>query len=296
MSNQPSDKKYRILTELGEETEREALVQTMERLDQYTVTAPSAHSTDELIAFLTPILQNRTSMAHDVKAKPAPSGADAPLKAAITGHRKLPVVLQLIQPQAMLLSRWFVLISVLVLIAGLAITKAVNGNMLRFLANASPVLGILTVFYEFRAKLSGTNEMEAACPYSPAKLAAARLLVVLSYDTLLCLAATPFVSYGQVQMLWQVIVSWFAPLLLMLGIALAVSLRFEIVGGCLVAATVWVLQLTVSERGSMAALILPKQPAVFGDFISMGIGALLLLYAYQHWKSNSVILSDDQSD
>jgi hypothetical protein len=276
MPNQPNDKKYRILTELGEETEREALLQTMECLDEYTVAAPSAHSTDELIAFLTPILE-----------------VSASKKTKVTGQRKMPVILRLVQPQAMLLSRWFVLASILVLIAGLAIINVMNGNMLRFLTNAAPILGILTVFYEFRAKSSGTIELEAACPYSPAQLAAARLLVVLGYDILLCLAVTPFVSYCQGQMLWQVIVSWFAPLLLVLGIALTVSLQFGIMGGCLVATTIWILQLIVSERGPVAALLFPKQTTIFADFISMGIGALLLFYAYHHWKSKPVLLTDD---
>ncbi|HBE79749.1 MAG TPA: hypothetical protein DDW65_18520 [Firmicutes bacterium] len=291
MSNQPNDKKYRILAELGEESEREALVQTMGKLERYTVPAPPAHSTDELIAFLKPILQEGASTApEDVKTMPTSLEVNA------TERRKLLSILRLVQPQAMLISRWFVLVSVLVFMAGLAITKAVHGNMLKFLANASPLLGILTVFYEFRARLSGTTELEAACPYSPAQLAVARLLVVLSYDTLLCLAATPFVSYWQDQMLWQVAISWFAPLLLVLGIALTVSLRFGIMGGCLVAATVWILQLAVSERGSMTAMILPKQLAAFGDFITMGVGIVLLFYVYRHWKSNSVLSDEQQND
>jgi hypothetical protein len=288
MLNQPSDRKFRILAELGEETERETLIQTMEQLDQYTVTAPSANSTEKLIASLKPILQKQPSLAQEgIKVTPTPLGTGR--------YRKLPAVLQLVQPQAMLLSRWFVLVSVLVLIVGLAFTKAVNGNMLRFLANASPVLGILTVFYEFRAKLSGTSELEAACPYSPAQLAAARLVVVLGYDTLLCLVATPFVSYYQGQMLWRVIVSWFAPLLLVLGIALAVSLRFGIVGGCLIATTVWALQLVVSE-GGLAGLLIPEQMVILVDFIIMGVGVVLLLYAYHCWKSDSVPFSGEPSD
>lgn len=296
MANQLSNKKYQILTELGEETEQADLFQTMEHLDQYTVVAPSVQSTEELIAFLKPVLQEQScTVQEDVKAFPAPHDMAADGK-RISGRRRLPAILQLLQPQAMLLSRWFVLLSVLVLIAGLAITKAINGNMLRFLANASPVLGILTVFYEFRAKLSGTLELEAACPYSPAQLAAARLAVVLSYDALLCLAVTPFVSYFQGQMLWQVIVSWFAPLLLVLGVALVVSLRFGIMGGCLVAATVWLLQLAAREGGPVAAMLLPQKMAIFADFISMGVGVLLLLYAYLHWKLNSTLSSDTQDD
>ncbi len=309
MEKQPNDKKEQILTELGEDTERADLIWTMQRLDRHIVDAPSAESTEALLSFLKPIVVKESVPAQEAVKVPLTPGTmagaretfpaikmPASVKTGIFKRRRLPIILQLIQPQAMLLSKGFVFVSLVALIVGLTITKAVNGDMLLFLANASPVLGILTVFYEFRARLSGTLELEIACPYSPAQLATARLFVVLCYDVLLCFIATPFVSYYQGQMLWQVIVSWFAPLLLVLGIALAVSLRFGIVGGCLIAATVWLVQLAASQRGPLAALLLPKSMAIFADFISMGVGALLLIYAYLHWKSASELANDDQCD
>lgn len=284
MSAPQEDKKHGIITELGEETGREELLKTMGQLDKFTVTPPSAKATEDLIAFLKPVMREEAS------ARKATSAACS------EEYSGVPLVLQLVRPQAMLLSKWFILASALVLLAGLQLTNAFNGNTLLFLANASPVLGILTVFYEFRAKLSGVNELEAACPYSPAQLAAARLIVVLGYDILLCTAATPLVSYWQGGIMWQVVVGWLAPLMLMLGIALAVSLRFGIVGGCIVSSTVWALQLMVSGGNSVFSLLLAEGQTVAANLASLTVGILLLLYSYKRWTHETVFAGDEQSD
>jgi hypothetical protein len=276
-------KQEQILIELGEETDRVDLLRTMEQLDRYQVTPPTDLETADLVAFLKPILSEQPTGAFKTVEK-TPSG----------GWGRLPILLQLVRPQLMLLSKWFVLTSVLFLLAGVALTNAINGNTMKFLTNAAPLLGILTVFFEFRAKLSGMDELEAVCPYYPVQLATARLLVVLGYDILLCLAVTPWVSCGQSRMLWQVMLGWFAPLLMMLGVALAVSLHFRIMNGCLVAAAIWVLQLAVSE-GKLAALFL-NQSALTADFIRLGVGILLLVYAYLRWNAVIGLVSDDSGD
>jgi hypothetical protein len=279
MTIQADDKKTRLLHELNEELDKEGLLSTMHLLDKYTVAPPSAQATDNLIALLKPVLREQHVLTEA-----------AVKKAWVPEYCKLPNVLHLVQPQTMLLSKWFIALSILVILVGLGITIAMDGNTVKFLANAAPVLGILTVLYEFRSKLSGVSELEAACPYSPAQLATARLIVVLSYDILLCLAVTPVVSYWQGHVLWQVVVSWLAPLLLMLGIALSVSIRFGITGGCLVAATVWTFRLTAAYSNSVFSFLLSRQSA---DLISLAVGVGLLLYAYKRWHLQWVLSGDD---
>jgi hypothetical protein len=278
-------KHKQILTELGEETGRADLLRTMEQLDQYQVTPPTKQETADLIALLKPILPDQSA------------GTFEPIKEAPNIEwGRLPTVMQLVRPQLMLLSKWFVLASVLVLLVGLALINAVNGNTLKFLTNAAPLLGILTVFFEFRAKLNGMDELEAVCPYSPAQLATARLLVVLGYDILLCLMVTPLVSFGPGQLLWQVMLGWLAPLLMMLGVALAVSLHFRIMNGCLVATALWVLQLVVNERRIAVLGLVPDQAALLVDLIRLGVGIMLLVYSYLRWNGATGLASDDSND
>jgi hypothetical protein len=278
MSTPSKAKSEQILTELEETTDRTALLFTMEQLDEYQVNPPSEQATADLIALL------KTHLPEE------PASFTEPVPEAL--HR-IPAVFQLVRPQMMLLNKWFVAVSVLLLLAGLALTNAVNGDTLKFLTNSAPLLGIFTLFFEFRAKLSGMAELEAVCPYSAAQLAAARLLVVLCYDILLCLAVTPLVSLWQGRLLWRVMVGWFAPLLMTLGIALAVSLHFKIMNGCLIAAFFWVLQLTMSESRVARLASLINQASLPADLIRMGVGGLLLLYTY--WRWNSVAGSGDDS-
>jgi len=273
------EKKYRILHELGEGAE-EGLIKTMENLDDYQVAPPTTKSTEDLIVFLKPLLQqslqDKLVMNHD------------------THEHRLLTALQLVQPQSMLLSKRFIALTVLCMVFGLIITNAFDGNTMKFLTNTAPILGVLTVFYEFRAKLSGVNELEAACPYSQAQLATARLIVVLSYTVLLCLLVTPLVSYWQGQVLWIVIIRWFAPLLLMLGIALSASIKLGIVGGCLIATTVWAVQFIISKSGMEFSYLLQKQPTMLIELISLVIGIGLIFYSYKRWHFDTMVLRSDK--
>jgi hypothetical protein len=270
MSMRSEAKPEQILAELEETTDRTALLHTMEQLDGYRVSPPSKQETAALIALLKPYLPEQTANSAD------------PVQETLL---RIPTVLQLVRPQMMLLNKWFVAVSVLFLLVGLGLTNAANGNTLKFLTNAAPLLGILTVFFEFRAKLSGMDELEAVCPYSPAQLATARLLVVLGYDILLCLAVTPLVGLWQGQLFWRVIVGWFAPLLMILGIALAVSLHFRVMNGCLIATAFWVLQIGLSEGKIVKLGLLFGQSPLKADLIRMGVGGLLLLYTFLRWNA-----------
>lgn len=283
MNKDLKDKKYEIYTEFNEIMPEEELMRTLDRLDQCEVPAPSEQSTEALIAMLKPIFAEEHVVSAAVKRRVYEQEYD----------RSSPV-LQLIKPQCMLLSKWFIILSLLSLFIGLFMTNAFDGDTLRFLANASPLLGILTVLYEFRAQHSNMQELEAACPYSPAQIAAARLLIVLGYDILLCLLATSVIGYWHDGILWRVVISWLAPLLFVLGVALCASLKLGISGGCLVSSIAWILQWK-SGKGSMLAYFLPNYP-LFIDCASLMIGIGLIFYAYKRWNDRWLVMQNNSGD
>jgi hypothetical protein len=267
MTTKSVDKKQELCAELNEPKTQE-LLKTLDLLDQYSVTPPSAEATDRLLSLLAPVLKEQTSRESLI----APE--------TTTRFSRISERVRLAHSQTRLLSRWFVLLSVLFLLVGLSITTVLDGDTLRFLANASPLLGILTILYQFRAHYNHMNELEDACPYTPAQLAAAKLVVVFGYDVVLCLAATPFVGYGD-YMLWQVITHWLAPLLLTLGIALLSSLQFGISGGCLLSTAAWALCLLGSKDGhTIFSHILPHAPIIYLDLLSAAFGLLLLFFSF----------------
>lgn len=267
MKSELTDKQREIFCELDEPMDQEDLLNLMEMLDDYTVKPPSEQETENLIAQLKPMLPKPSVIKHEIRQTYSSS------------------VWQLLRPQWMIISKKFIAGTVLSLFVGLFLTNAFDGNTLMFLANSSPVLGILTIFYTFRAQHSGVDELEAACPYSPAQIAAARLLLVLGYDTFLCSMATLAVGSGQGGILWQVVMSWLAPLLFVLGVALATSLRFDTTSGCCVSALAWFLQLKTGKESSVLVYLLPDHSLMFFDCVSLTIGICLIFYSYKRLEA-----------
>jgi len=248
MKSALNDKRCEIFCELDESLDPTELNQLLDQLDHYTVEPPSQQATDALIAQLKPLIPRTTATTW-----------------------------QLLRPQWMLISKGFIVGTIVSLFIGLFLTNALDYNILRFLANASPLLGILTIFYTFRAQYSGMAEMELACPYSPAQIAATKFMIVLGYDIFLCMLATGVAGYLQVGVvLWQVVISWLAPLLLVLGAALVTSLRFGITSGCCVSALIWALQLKTGKDTSLLVMLFPNHSLLFFDSIS---------YSYKRWET-----------
>lgn len=279
MTIKSADKKQALLAELGE-METEGLQKTLDLLDNYSITPPSPADTDYLLHQLTPILEQSAPTDFVVAQNDTPSFAADRLQLAIS--------------QTRLFSWRFVAVSIVFFLLGIKLTTALNGDTLRFLANASPLLGILTILYQFRANYNHMSELEAACPYTPAQLTLAKLIAVLCYDILLGLAATPFASYGN-YVLWQVVAHWLAPLLLTLGIALLGSLGFGISGGCLLSAAAWAFNLAVSKDGkSILSYLLPQISIVYIDLLSGALGLTILAFSFSRLNTLAAWMNENQ--
>jgi hypothetical protein len=173
------------------------------------------------------------------------------------------------------------LMSSLIIFAGIALVQG-NRDSLIFLSNGAPILGLLTLFYEHRAELYGTNEMEASCPYTPAQLAGARIIVTLGYTILVCLIATGVIALfhsntliNEKIVLWRTSLDWLAPMLFFLGIALEVSLYYGIISGCGFAFILWIAQIIFEQSDIGKGLI--KISLVENGFIQQEMPMLFLV-------------------
>ncbi len=167
--------------------------------------------------------------------------------------------------------------------AGVLVGNVFNSGSSKFLVAASPFLGILTLFYEYRARLYKVEEIEATCYFLPSQVAAGRILVVLGYNVILGIGATLIIETYTFA-IWNLIMNWLAPLLLIVGIALFTSLKFGIVGGCTVAGTVWSAQLLVMEKGTFIQLFLPNLTDVVANIVSIFLGIGLLYISLNLWQ------------
>ena len=269
MKTNSAEKKQALIEEL-EESDTDGLRNVLELLDEYTVTPPSPGATDRMVDALMPVLQEQAS------AKTASAVAEKRPDMPALLHLRLAI------SQTRLFSVPFICLSILLLVCGMGLTAVLNGEMVYFLSNAAPLLGVLTILYQFRAEYNHMDELESACPYTPAQMASARLLVVLGYDILLCLAVTPFIGQPEYSS-WQVIIHWLAPLLLTLGIALIGSIPLGLWGGCLMSTAVWVANMMESkdDKGILAAL-LPAMPVMYIDLTCIVLGLALLAVSIGH--------------
>lgn len=243
------DKYQEILNEIDKDENDEEMVAVLNKLSEYTVPKPTAAMTSSLLCNLKAALQENAS--HDDVPILKPVDRVAIERSASDGS--LLSVLRLVKLQLNILSWRFMAMTSLLIFAGIFLTNGDRAALV-FLTNGAPVLGLLTLFYEQRAELYRTNELEASCPYTPAQLASARIIVTLGYTIIVCLAATGMIALSfsdmltnEKMLLWKAIFAWLAPMVFFLGIALAVSLRLGAMYGCGASFIMWVAQIIFEQ-------------------------------------------------
>lgn len=282
------DKCQEILSELDKDVNDKEMIAVFNKLSEYTVPEPTAAMTSSLLNNLKAVLQE-----NDSNEVPIVKPVDSVVVQRATSYDGLLSVFRLVKPQINILSWRFIVTTSLIIFAGIILTKG-DRNSLIFLTNGAPILGLLTLFYEHRAELYNTNELEASCPYTPAQLAGARIIVTLGYTIIVCLIATGMIalSFSDIltngkMLLWKTILAWLAPMVFFLGVALAVSLRFSIISGCSVAFILWATQIVFEQNhfGNpfIQASLLRDMPMVF-----LVIGLLLIAMHIRYLRIENI--------
>lgn len=251
------DKYQEILSEIDKDENDEEMVAVLNKLSQYSVPKPTTAMTSSLLCNLKTVLQGNAS--HDSVPILKPVDRVAIERSASDGS--LLSGLRLVKLQLDILSWRFMAMTSVIIFAGIFLTNGDRDSLI-FLTNGAPILGLLTLFYEQRAELYGTNELEASCPYTPAQLASARIIVTLGYTIIVCLTATGMIALSfsdmltnEKMLLGKTIFAWLAPMVFFLGVALAVSLRLGAMYGCGVAFIMWVAKIILEQSDVGKSLI-----------------------------------------
>lgn len=228
-----------LLREQGEpEADIPDLEETLTRLAAWEAPMPTAIETQRLLARLMPLV-------------PAPS----PVRRALRGTQpqssgELSVLLETARAQVSLLRLPFWAASAAITLLGIwavfVLPPAAHTLVLHALG---PLLAALGVAAAFRSAGAGTLEVELACPASPVQLTLARLLVVLGYDAGLTLLLGLWLGVGLGIPLVSLASAWFAPLLLVAGVALALTLRLPAALAASLAYAGWLGVLLASQIG-----------------------------------------------
>lgn len=273
------NKREKILGDIGEEQVNSDMNYVFDQLDTYHIPPPSIEATNQLIQTLKPIFsQERAGVNRERRFREVMEDA--------CSQNGIPVILQLVGSQTALMGKEFITLTMVLLVVGLLAANIFESSSSKFLITVSPFLGLLTLFYEYRARLYKVEEMEGTCRYSPAQVAAARILVVLGYNVVLCTAATVMIASSFAIVIGHLMMNWLAPLLLMIGIALFTSLKLGITGGCMTAGGVWAGQITLMDGDSFLHLLLPGLTTGTADAVSIVIGIGLLYFSLRIWQQS----------
>jgi hypothetical protein len=272
-----------LLREQGEDDESiQALSPTLNRLRDWPAPTPTPQDTLMLVERLKPLLPLHSSTPSTATSyvRQAQHEQSAHMQVADSLNQFLRIAVAqvgLLRPSFWLVSLAIVAVGALIVLSGLSNQQT---NMLRALG---PLLAVLSVSSIMRSRQLGVLELELSCPVSPLQLALARMVVVLGYDIGLGLVFSVVLSAsgqgrGQIEeidaSLLALILHWLAPLLLVSGVALLLSLKLPpmVAGTIAYAAWLSMLVLALSEREQGFFTMLLSN----GEALMLAIGAVLL--------------------
>jgi hypothetical protein len=224
----PADREriQKALRELGEpDAEIDALTPALLRLSEAAAPLDPA-KTAALVERLAALLPAATTPA----AKPPSRVRQALARRWATPGAQLLYFLDVARAQISILRPGFWLFSLFITLLGGALTVS-DMHLPQVLALwlVAPTLAMVGVHYGFLSAVHQVGELEAVCPVSPLRLTLARLIILLSYDILLLGGLSAFFAGSpQSPGFGGLLLHWLAPLLLVTGVALAVSVRFSL--------------------------------------------------------------------
>jgi len=273
-SPEPFDVRERLADALREQdatpAEVAAWLPLVERLAERPARDLAPAATARLVAALAPLL-------------PAPSPVRRALRARAARPRaNLSWLVELIETartQVSVLRPSFWLVSAAVILLGLYVELGQLADVSTFALQAlGPLLAFFGIGSAFRGAGLRTLEYELACPPSALQLLVARLVVVLGYDVGLglCLSLALWL-HGDASFL-AVTLHWLMPLLLVAGLALALSLRLPSGMAAGVAYAAWLAILAVGYAATRVSMWTTFAMPI-GAELALGAAGVALLVA-----------------
>lgn len=199
-------------------------------LKRWSAPVPTRAETEQLIEHLMPYIP-----------------AVSPVRRALRERRRslwddFAWMVELARIQVSILRPSFWLLSVLVALLGalLLVPRTTSHDALVLLA-LGPLWSYLSALSVFRSAELNVLELELACPPSPRQLMIARLAVVLGYDVLLGMGLSGLLfTQGEARLL-TFTSYWLAPLFLVAGVTLLLSLRMPVTRAASIAYGGWLV-------------------------------------------------------
>jgi hypothetical protein len=184
-----------------------------------------------------------------------------------------------------LLGPWFWMASVLLLLAGIGLSRSLTvTDLITLLILLLPLAAVFGLVYALRTPSAGLRAVEASCPVTFAQTSMSLGLALLAFDSVLGLVATLGFALAHFAPFWNLLLAWLAPLLLLTAISLPLALLRSVRLAALVGGVPWLLLglLALAEQNgsSIATLFfsLPQDTLSFASHLAaIALGLLLLI-------------------
>ncbi len=301
-----------MLREQGEdERSIEALVPVLERLSEWQAPVPSEADTQRLLSVLLPLLPVVPMVPQPVAtpelvvttSSVTPVREVSEVRAALRDRlvrprSRLRWFFELALLQGMMVRPSFWLASAFITVLGmLAVVFSLPAHSVFVLRLLGPLLAALGVSAAFRSVRLNMLEIELSCPISPLRLTLVRLTLVLGYDVALGLLVSLTLVLVNAQaaslgLLGLVTVRhWLAPLLLVAGLALILSLRLPVETAAALAYTGWLAVLVPTLTEGMEQTQGFFTSLIGGGEVAIGIaGTLLVVVALSRIRTSLSLL------
>lgn len=210
-----------------------ASVDALAHLTSWPAPVPDQADTERLMQRLHPLLPARSLVRQALQERPR------------TLWGECLALLSLVRAQVGVLRPAFWLSSAVVMLLGALMTLGIAVPQSLALAISGPLLSYLGTTAAFRGAALGLLEFELACPPSPRQLMVARLVLVLGYDVGLGLLGSCFLWRWSGPAPLALTLSWLAPLLLIAGLTLLLSLRLPMMRAAGLAYAGWLAALAL---------------------------------------------------
>ncbi|HZQ10876.1 MAG TPA: hypothetical protein VFD70_30145 [Anaerolineae bacterium] len=245
----------------------------LRQLDAWQAPTPTAQATAQLVTRLSPLVP-----------------AVSPVRRAMSARSKnsknqLIGLLLVARAQISLLRPSFWLLSASVTLLGLVVILSTNMSKTFVLLALGPLLCYLATVSVFRGVGLNVLEFELACPPSVRQLTLARLVIVLGYDISLGMLLSVTLSASS-QGLVMLTLHWLAPLLLVAGATLLLSLRMPLTRAASFIYSSWLVIL-------LAAWLFNDKSDLTATFTAtlellVGVAGLVFLFIAVRYSTNAV--------
>jgi hypothetical protein len=185
-----------------------------------------------------------------------------------------------------LLGPWFWMAGVLLLLAGIGLSRDLPvADLITLLILLLPLAAVLGLVHALRTPSAGLRAVEASCPVTFVQTSMSLGLALLAFDSVLGLVATLGFALAHFAPFWNLLLAWFAPLLLLTAISLPIALLRSVRLAALVGGVPWLLlgllALAEPPGPSFARLFfsLPQDSLAFASHLATIVFSLLLLIA-----------------